>query len=268
VLRLKPVVVALKSFVRGSPLFLSASPRTPLRVLCIMAFDTLHMLRHSTPLPRDKLRLLAALLDFGACANAAFDDKDCCWNKCRATLQLLDEAGVRSLATEHLRRLKDLESGRPLPGSEDWQFQTVCTYREAVVRLSLGMLATATLGYQELDEAICATHRDADLNLLFRMAMQCQIIDDVLDYPQDLYGGLPSFLTASESLPQAFELTRSAALTYAGDDDLTRSSDVFALRYALVLVSLCTKLVMALGRWGHHPCRANGEWRQDCLVTI
>ena len=132
-----------------------------------------------------KLRMLAALLDFGACANAAFDNKDCCRHECRETLQLLEEAGIRSSVVEYLRRLGDLESRRPLPGGDHWQFQKVGLYREAVVRLSLGMVAATANGNQCLDEGIRATYCDADLNILFRIVMQCQIIDDVLDYSKD-----------------------------------------------------------------------------------
>ncbi len=62
-------------------------------------------------------------------------------------------------------------------------------------------------------------------------------------------GGLPSFLTASKSLPQAFELTRLAALGYADARDLPRTGLFFSLRLALFLVSTCTKLVIVLGRW-------------------
>lgn len=90
--------------------------------------------------------------------------------------------------------------------------------------------------------------RLSDLKILFRIAMQCQIIDDVLDYSKDMSAGLPSFLTAAKSLPQAMELTRLAALGYADDRDLPRTGDVFPLRSALVLVSTCTKLVLFLGR--------------------
>ncbi len=104
------------------------------------------------------------------------------------------------------------------------------------------------IGNQCLDEGIRATYCDADLNILFRIVMQCQIIDDVLDYSKDMSAGLPSFLTASKSLPQAFELTRLAALGYADDRDLPRTGDMFPLRSALFLVSACTKLVMVLLR--------------------
>lgn len=244
------ILFAVRSIVRGLSLFMSARPKTPLRVLCIMAFDTLHMLRNARPLPMLKLKTLAALLDFGACANAAFDNKDCCRRECRITLQLLEEAGIRSSVVEYLRRLRDLESRRPLPGGDYWQFHKVGLYREAVVRLSLGMVATTANGNQCLDEGIRATDCDADLNILFRIVMQCQIIDDVLDYSKDMSAGLPSFLTACKSLPQAFELTRLAALGYADDRDLPRTGDVFPLRSALFLVSTCAKLVIVLSRWG------------------
>ena len=253
--RIWSILIAVRSILRGLPLFVSARPKTPLRVLCIMAFDMLHMLRNAKPLPTPKVRMLAALLDFGACANAAFDHKDFCRHEFRKTLQLLEEAGIRSSVVEYLRGLGDMERSRPLPGGEYWQFQKVSLYREAVVRLSLGTVAAIAKGNRCLDEGIRATYCDADLNILFRIVMQCQIIDDVLDYSKDLSAGLPSFLTASRSLPQAFELTRLAALGYADDHDLPRTGDVFALRSALFLVSTCAKLVIALGRWRqrNHP---------------
>jgi hypothetical protein len=247
--RISSILISVRSIVRGLSLFMSARPKTPLRVLCVMAFDTLHRLRNAKPLPMCKLRMLAALLDFGACVNAVFDHKHCCRHECRETLQLLEEAGIRSSVVEYVRRLRDLESRRPLPGGDYRQFQEVRLYREAVVRLSLGMLATTADGKHCLDGGIRATHCDADLNILFRIVMQCQIIDDVLDYSQDMSAGLPSFLTATKALPRAFELTRLAALGYADERDLARTGDGFPLRSALFLVSTCTKLVIILGRW-------------------
>src|SRR4249920_3308502 len=102
--RISSILIAVRSIVRGLALFVSARPKTPLRVLCIMAFDTLHMLRNAQRLSTRKLRTLAALLDFAACANAAFDNKACCQHECRRTLQLLEEAGIRSSVIEYLRR--------------------------------------------------------------------------------------------------------------------------------------------------------------------
>lgn len=239
-------LVAVRSMVRRLPLLLSASPQTPLRVLCIMAFDMLHTLRHAKPLPMHKVRTLAALLDFGACTNAAFDNKKYCRQESRRLLQLLEGAGIRSSVTEYLRKLTELERGRPLPGGEDGQFQTVVLYREAVVGLSLGMVAATALGNLRLADAIRAISRDADLNILFRIVMQCQIIDDVLDYARDVLAGLPSFLTAGDSLSQAFERTRLAALGYADDRNVSRAGELFPLRAALFLLSAGVRLAIAL----------------------
>jgi hypothetical protein len=134
-------------------------------------------------------------------------------------------------------------------------------YREAVVRLSLGMVAATANGNQSLDAGICATDCDADLKILFRIVMQCQIIDDVLDYRKDLSAGLPSFLTATRSLAQASELTRLAALGYADDRDLPRTGDVFALRSALFLISAFAKLVFVPGHWSNYLSRPRSRRR-------
>jgi hypothetical protein len=248
ILGLASVLSAVKSLVRGLPLFLSARPRTPLRVLCIMAFDTLQRLRHAKPLSAAKLRLLAAFLDFGACANAALDGKEYCQRECRSTLQLLEEAGIRTSVVEYLRRLRELEGERPTPEGDERCFQQVTSYREAVVRLSLGMAAATADRNHCLEEGIRATYYEADLNILFRIVMQCQIIDDVLDYAMDRSAGLPTFLTACKPLSQAMELTRVAALDYADVRTLPRIGNVVALRSALFLVSACTKLTIVLSR--------------------
>lgn len=251
------ILTALASVLRGLPLLVSARPKTPLRVLCIIAFDTLHQFRHARRLPWAKLQTLAALLDFGAYANAAFDDKDCCLQDCRTTLELLEQAGALSSVDEYLRRLADLEYSRPAHGGDQVRFQSVVLYREAVVRLSLGMIAATADSHFCLDDAIRETWGDADLNLLFRIVMQCQIIDDVLDYRQDVSAQLPSFLTASKSPAQALELTRLAALRYADDRDLPPAADLVPLRWALRLVSTCARLTLFLGRF-RRPARGRG----------
>jgi hypothetical protein len=254
------LLIAFVSFVRGLPLFVSARPKTPLRVLCIMAFDTLHRLREGKRLPTPKRQLLAVLLDFGACANAALDHKQYCRQEWRRTRQLLEEAGIASSVVEYLRRLRCLESERPLPGGDERQFDRVRLYREAVVRLSLAVVAATADGTQNVGEKMQATESDADLNLLFRIVMQCQIVDDVLDYKQDLSAGLPSFLTATRPLPRALELTRSAARAYADVRDLPQTGDQFSLRAALFLVSACTNLLLCLGGWRLRAQMGTAVW--------
>src|SRR5262245_25434833 len=247
--KMSSTLISVISFLHCLPLFFSARPKTPLRVFCIMAFDTLHMLRHSKQLPVTKHRILAALLDFGACTNARFDNKDYCRKEIRLTRQILDEAGLNSFVEECLRRLWELESRRPSLLEDDCQFHKVRSYREAVVRFFLGMVATTAIGNHCIDEGIRATYCDDDLKILFRIVMQCQIIDDVLDYSKDISAGLPSFLTASESLSEAIKLTNQSAFVYADNRDLPRSDDVFPLRIALFFASTCDKLMIQVGRW-------------------
>ncbi len=245
--RISALLVAVTSFLRGLPLFFAARPRTPLRVLCLMAFDTFHRLRTSQRLPIQRIRLLATLLDFGACANAAFDGKKFCPQEFHRTRQLLEEAGFGSTAEEYWRRIQELERRRPDPGGNRMQFQRVRTYREDVVRLSLGVLTTTVFGLDCLDDGIQTVRAEGDLAILFGIVMQCQIIDDVVDYSKDAAVGLPSFLTASESLQQAFELTCQASRCYSDDQDVPRSGNVLPLRLALFAVSAIAKLLVTLG---------------------
>lgn len=258
------LLIACRSAARGMSLFLSGRPRTPLRVLCVMAFDALHMLRQRAPLPIVQLKTLAALLDCGACANAAFDNKGWRRREFRRTLKLLDRAGVRATVSEYLRRLKELERKRPTLGGQDGEnFPSVVQYRESVARLSLAIMATTASGAWTLDEAIRATHEDGDLNFLFRIVMQCQIIDDVLDYREDAAAGLPGFLTGATPLRQTFEQTRLAVMGYADVQDLPRTGNNFLLRLALSLTSTCAKLVVVMGR-----LRLRREPTSHCMAAI
>ena len=239
----------LSSFLRGLPLFVCARPKTPLRIMCVMAFDTLHVYRNSQRLSAPMLKTLATLLDLGACANTFFDVKDFSPKEYQTTLRLLEDAGIRSSVDKYLMRLRELERRRPTPGGGYREYQKIRSYREAVVRLSLGIIATTALRKQSVEEGIQATHCDVDLKILFRIVMQCQIIDDVLDYSKDASAGLPSFLTAPASLPEAYELAYDAAIEYSDIADLPLSGDGFPFRVGLFGVSICAKLVIVFGRW-------------------
>ena len=226
------------------PLFFCAAPRTPLRVLCIIALDTLHVLRHSEPLPRKRINELATFLDFQACTNAAWDRKDLCEAQYRAVRQRLEKAGLGVWIEEYLGRLRELERRRPSLNGDQRRFDEVRSYREAVVRLSLATVIAIALNVERLDEEILATHCDNDVETLYRIVMQCQIIDDVVDYTEDVSAGLPSFLTASGSLPEAMELTARAVRSYAESRQLSSGHGMFPLRMALGVVTAVTKLVV------------------------
>lgn len=237
-------LVAAGCLLRGVPLFFRAAPRTPLRVLGIIALDTLHVLRHSQPLPRKRVRALAMFLDFEGCANAAWDHKHLCEADYRAIRHRLEQAGLGLCLEEYLNRLRELEGRRPSMGGDRGRFDEVRSYREGVARLSIATAAAIALNAECREDDIRAAYHDRDVDMLFRILMQCQIIDDVLDYRQDVSAGLPSFLTASASMPEALALTAEAARSYAEGRERPSGRAVLPLRLALQVVTVLTKWVV------------------------
>ena len=246
--RIRASLVSLACFLGGLPLFFCATPKTPLRVLCVIALDTVHVLRNGRRLPRSRRKQLAAFLDFQACTNAVWDGKDLCTPEYRALRQRLERVGLGVWITEYLSRLRELETRRPPLGGELQRFDDVRSYREAVARLSLATITAIALNAECLDEGVRATYCDSDVAALYRMAMQCQIMDDVIDYRKDLSAGLPSFLTASASLPQAIAWTADAVRVYATSRGASAGGGVFPLEAALHVITLVTTLVVGMAR--------------------
>jgi len=242
---LQATLVSLLCLLRGLPLFFRASPRTPLRVLGIIALDTLHVLRYSRLLPRTRIRELAQFLDLEGCANATWDHKPRCEEEFQAIRQRLEHAGLGSCLDAYLGHLRELESHRPSMGGDRRRFDEVRAYREGVARLSLSTAAEIALGPGE--------HPEVDT--LFRTLMQCQIIDDVLDYGEDMAAGLPSFLTASASLPLGFELTAASVRRYSAG-----GQGLFPLRVALLVITAMTKIVVRGGS-GWFGVVQGGNWQ-------
>jgi hypothetical protein len=161
-----------------------------------------------------------------------------------------------------MSRLRDLENRRPSPGGDARQHRKAQAYRESVIRLSLGMIAATALENLTIEDGILATYRDEDLETLYRIAMLCQIIDDVLDFAADSDDGLPSFLTAAASPPQALALTSDAAMRYADQGGLPSAPHVFPFRVALLGISAVAKLAIMFGhlRWRVHTLRNWPAW--------
>jgi hypothetical protein len=221
-----------------------------LRVLCIVALDTIRVLRGSRPLSRKRREDLAVFLDFQACTNAVWDRKPVCAADYQVLRQRLEEAGLGAWATEYLHRIRELEARRPPAGGDRWRFADVRSYREAVVRVSLAANAAIALNAECLDEAIRTVRCDGNVAALYRMAMQCQIIDDVVDYRKDVAAALPSFLTASASRPESLALTAEAVRFYGETRGHPAGTGVFPLEVALSVVTALAKLALALARSG------------------
>jgi hypothetical protein len=225
---LRATFVSIACLLRGVPLFVRASPRTPLRALGIIALDTLHVLRYSRPLTAARVSELAMFLDLEGCTNALWDHKTLCVEEYLAIKHRLEAAGLGTCLDTYLGRLRELESRRPSVGGDHRHFAEVRAYREGVARLSI-----------ETAAAIALNAGDCEVETLFRLLMQCQIIDDALDYAEDAAAGLPSFLTATASFPEAIALTAEAARHYA-----TCRSTMLPLRITLGTVSAITRLVL------------------------
>jgi hypothetical protein len=82
---------------------------------------------------------------------------------------------------------------------------------------------------------------------LFRIALQCQIIDDVLDCDDDVSRRLPGFLTALPSLSESAALTAEASRTYGSG--LAGSRVILPLRLALRLVTMMASGCARLAQW-------------------
>jgi hypothetical protein len=260
--RIRATLVSLACFLGDLPLFFRATPKTPLRVLCVIALDTVHVLRNARPLPRSKCKQLAAFLDFQAGTNAVWDGKDLCAPEYRALRKRLERAGLEMWITEYLSKLRELETRRPSIGGDLQRFADVRSYREAVARLSLATVTAIALDAKCLDDGIRATYCDSDVAALFRMTMQCQIVDDVIDYRKDLSAGLPSFLTASASLPQAIALTADSIRFYGATRGAAAGGGVFPLEAALRVMTLVTKLFVAVARSREARGRVAAERRR------
>ena len=247
-----PGLVAAFCLLRRWLLFVSAAPATPLRVLAIIALDTLHVLHRSRPLPRRKIRELALLLDFQACTNAAWDDKSLCVTGYEMLRQRLVQAGLESRLEIYLDRLGELERRRPSVAGDSWRFDEVRSYREEVARLSLATITSFALDTEGLDHDSPIPDSGGDVEVLFRIAMQCQIIDDVVDYAVDQAAGLPGFLTACASVPQALELTARAARRYGyGHDRMNSDHGILPLRMALQVCTALTSLALGMAHRRH-----------------
>jgi hypothetical protein len=239
----RSILLALYCSLRSTPFFFSSTPKTPLRVLCVIAFDTHHLIQELKPLTRERIRLLATCLDLAADQNAVLDRKTFNRVKSRSNLERLEEAGFGLVLNEHLQRIRDLESRRPQASYDLQQFGEVRLYREAIVREHLRLAANIAFG---TDASLCRSHDAGAMDVLFRIVMQCQILDDLLDYRKDIALGLPSFLTACASPTQCLNSTREASHGYRCLGRHAYWDHCFPFHVALAVVSLMTRLALCI----------------------
>lgn len=176
-------------------------PATPLRTLCVVAFDFMAR-TGGQRLRREERTALSCLLDLGALINDHFDQhrfRKCSYRKLRK--QLAANETVRSVYRGYFRDLRQAERNRPrlwLPRREGIR-KEAADYRETVVRISLSALAAIAFGQPNGgtgDDSRNSRGKGARLSQLFPLVMLIQICDDLLDWRTDWRAGLPTFATA------------------------------------------------------------------------
>lgn len=246
---------AIAAVVRTVPLCCTGTPRTPLRALCIAAFDFSHRLRTAHRLPPHTRQRLARFLDYAAELNARLDAKHSSptgphWSSDRG-----DSSETRRLIAEFVRGWRTLEQQRPDPRVAPCAFDPLRRYREAVLRHALGAAAALTFHLPTVAAGQELMHHEPALEQAFRLAMLCQVIDDVLDRTADARRGLPSFLTTTETGPphQQAQLVAEHYAAPSAATPFVRRGPLGAALFALSLTARCILWV-----WSLAPHRGTG----------
>jgi hypothetical protein len=177
---------ALTAALVCSPLFLASRPKTPLRVLCIAAFEFLARLRGRS---LGKLRRLAIALacDFGSMCDDFYDHGHFNATQYRSLRCELKRFAPEAATSRYIQQLRQAERGRPLLSACDPEMaQAAIAYRSAVLDLSLRWM-----------QAISGLRLEAiQFQALLDLVCLIQMADDLLDWKDDQAHRCPSYVTA------------------------------------------------------------------------
>ena len=178
--------VAAASLFACARLLLSRRPRTPLRVLCIGAFEYLARL-NGRRLDSTTRLALAYACDFGALRNDYYDRRKLDRNVYRKLRCGLRRLSLDTATHRYIRELRQAERGRPAFGPEGFpEPGAVVEYRIHVVVLSLTWL-------QVMSHQLIAPRRFQALVALVGLV---QLADDLVDWKEDWACRRPTYVTA------------------------------------------------------------------------
>ena len=199
------VGLAAWSFLRCLPMMAASRPRTPLRVLCITAFEYLSRLEGRGQQPATRAALALAC-DFGALCNDFYDQQELNLSEYKrlrmALRRLVPESAIRG----YMRNLRHEERGRPsFPPDEVFETRAV-EYRNRVLVLSMDWLY----------KIAGVTPSPAFFRTLVALTGLIQLVDDLLDWEDDWRCRRPSYVTGllkgpSKSFPGATARIQSRA---------------------------------------------------------
>jgi hypothetical protein len=169
-----------------SPMFLQARPRTPLRVFCIAGFEYLARLKGDA-LGRRRRVAIAHACDFGSLRDEYYDEKKLDLAEYRSLRAALRTMAPESAAARYIQQLRHAERTRPIlsPGRDGLSEATI-NYRATVISLSL----------RWMQKISGVTVDRAKFHSIVSLVCLMQLLDDVLDWKEDLATSCPSYVTA------------------------------------------------------------------------
>jgi hypothetical protein len=236
---------------------ITCRPETPLRACALIAIETI-LRGRGRLLKSESRQTLIAAMELGALLNDRLDGDPYEINALRAAAARFSKSEHREIIRSYIAGLRCFEHERP--DCQD-EITTIALYRERVNHISLAMLwaiASNTSFESARDEIL----HSSDLNLLFRMVMQCQLIDDAMDLRKDLLKNLPSFATARNGPEKSI---RKFPTIY-GYIKYRICSDDYLLWCVLKLMTACSHVVIFIfGRgigFKEHMNVPNGRWHK------
>jgi len=177
--------LALWSGIECLPIMMAMRPRTPLRVLCIAAFEYLSRLEGRSQKPSTR-RAIALACDFGALRNDFYDQRELNRSEYRHVRTALRRLVPDKATRAYIHNLRLAERNRPpLQFAPTFEGEAV-EYRNRVLVLSMDWL-----------HGIAKVSWNAALfQALVALTGLIQLVDDVLDWEDDWNHRRPSYVTA------------------------------------------------------------------------
>src|SRR5262245_51690843 len=168
-----------------SPMLVAARPKTPLRVLCIAAFEYLARLRGGTLGSRRRLAMAHAC-DFGSLRDDYYDHQRLDATEYRSLRCKLRRMAPEPATSRYIQQLRQAERSRPVlasdtPGIAD----SIIAYRTSVLDVSL----------RWLQEISGLSVEPVKFHALLSVVGLMQVADDLLDWKDDEAVRLPSYVT-------------------------------------------------------------------------
>lgn len=205
------------------PWWFRSTPGTPLRCLCLAALDFVYRMEFERPLPSDSYRHLAEFLLFAAQQNRILDNK--------SNEQIPFE--TKAYSTSYASELIEIETNRPKMGSDRFNPRCIQAYREQVVALALSHSFAITFGDRDWARQSSAVSQ-LYFDLLFRIAMLCQLADDLIDHRRDHAMNLPSFATSLTGHADPERELLQWIDGYANSSSTSHRSQLWPLQWATI----------------------------------